>query len=247
MSEVPTFKDRLINELWLPNVKRGGDIFYPRLKKNKKMKLLTLTSDGNFQEIVKFEENNLTKKEYVVVWTHSHIKKLRLETDLSPAKVFGATRYENSAPSSSFAISKLFSFDIINLDFSSQEPVFEGGRIEKEIQSLEKTIRLQREHERTDFILIYTTLLNSNNLSYATIVDESNNISASEWWGLSSEDFSSDISDQNEKMSCIECVLNKICLKYKYQAKIEKKYFSLEEETQKCLYSIAGLLNSKRR
>ena len=208
MSEVLDLKDRLIKELWLPKTQEGSNIFFPRLKENKKMKLLTLTSDTNFQEIVEFEENNLTEKECIVVWTHSHIKKLRLETELSPAKVLGATRYENSTLRSSFAISEHFPFDIINLDFSSQQPDLESGRIEKEIQSLEKTIRLQRECQRTGFMLIYTTL-------------------------------------QMEKMTCIESVLNKICLKYNYNVEIEKKYYSLEK-SQKHLYSIAALLSSKR-
>ena len=242
MPEVLNFKDRLINELWLPNVKRGGDIFYPK-KKNKKMKLLTLTNK-NFQEIIKLEKNNITTKESITAWTYGYIKKLRLETEL-PVAIFGPTRYEDSISSSSFSLSNHFPFDIINLDFSSQDPDFEIGRVEKEIQSLEKTIRIQKQRGKNRFILIYTTLLNSNYLSYKTIVNESNNIFVSEWLGLSSEDFSSRISDQKEKMKCIETVLTEICLKYKYQAKIEMKYFSLEEN-RKYLYSIVGLLNGKR-
>lgn len=244
MSEILIFKNRLINELWLLNVKRGGNIFYPR-KKNKKMKLLTLTNDRNFQEIIRFEEENITTREYVVVWTHSHIKKLRLETELSPAKVLGATRYERSTSSSSFSISELFPFDVINLDFSSQDPDLESGRIEKEIQSLEKTIGLQREYERAGFILIYTTLLNSNNLNYESIATVSNTIYVPGWSGLSLEEFSSHIADQKEKMRCVESVMSEICSKYNYNVRIEKKYCSLGD-FQKYLYSIAGLLNSKR-
>jgi len=245
MSEVLDLKDRLIKELWLPKTQDGSNIFFPRLKKNKKMKLLTLTSDTNFQEIVEFEENNLTEKECVVVWTHSHIKKLRLETELSPAKVLGATRYENSTLRSSFAISEHFPFDIINLDFSSQQPDLESGRIEKEIQSLEKTIQLQRECQRTGFMLIYTTLLNSNELNYQGIAVASDEIHVSGWPGLGLGEFSSRIANQMEKMTCIESVLNKICLKYNYNVEIEKKYYSLEK-SQKHLYSIAALLSSKR-
>ena len=245
MPETIDFKNRLINELWLPNVKRSGDIFYPRLKKNKKMKLLTLTNDINFQEIARFEESKLIEKENVIVWTYSHIKKLRLETELAPAKVLGATRYENSASSSSSSISEHFPFDIINLDFSSQDPDLECGRIEKEVQSLEKTIRLQREHEGTGFILIYTTLLNSNDLNYESIATTSNRIHVSGWSGLYLEEFSSHIADQMEKMSCIESVMSKICLKYNYNVNIEKMHCTLEE-TRKYLYSIAGLVNSMR-
>ena len=243
MSEVFNLKDQLINELWLPYIKRGGDIFYPRLKKNKRMKLLTLTSDKNFQEIFTFQKNNLTDKEYIFAWTYSHIKKLRLETELSPAKIFGAIRYDNSASSSSFPISSYFPFDIINLDFSSQDPGLESGRIEREIESFERTIKLQREESGVNFIIIYTTLLNSNNLSYKSIAMASNNIPISGWPGLTLNEFPSKIKEQKEKMRCIEAVLAKLCLKYNYNIEIEKKHFSLKEG--KYMYSIVMLLCHK--
>lgn len=245
MSEVLNLKDRLIKELWLPETIKAGDIFFPRLKKNKKMKLLTLTNDRNFQEIIEFEENNLTEKEYIVVWTYSHIKKLRLETELSPARVLGATRYENSTSSSSFPICEHFPFDIVNLDFSSQDPDLESGRIEREIQSLEKTVRLQKERQRTGFMLIYTTLLNSNELNYQGIAAVSDEIHVSGWPGLGLGEFSPRIAGQMEKMACIQTVLNRIGLKYSYDVQIEKRYYSLKE-SQEHLYSIAALLSSTR-
>jgi len=241
MSEIILLKNQLIDTLWLPIVKRGGDIFYPRLRKNKKMKVLTLTNDRNFQEIKKFIENNLTTKERVFVWNHSLIKKLRLETELSPAIVLGTTRYEDSISSSSFSLRTYFPFDVINLDFSSQDPDLERGRIEKEIQSLEKTVKSQKEKGNERFVLIYTTLLNSNNLDYRSIVNRSNAIQVARWSGLSLESFPSSIVDPIEKVECISTVLSKICLKFDYDAEIENRCHRLGT-TPKYICSIIGLL-----
>ncbi len=224
-------KDKLIDKLWLPVVREGGKIIYPRLI-NKKMKLLTLTNDKNFQEISKFEENSLTRKEHVLVWAHGHIKKLRLETEVSPAKVLGPTRYENFILSSRPSVSDYFPFDIINLDFYSQDPEMEAGRIEKEIECLEKTIHLQREcGDKKIFVLIYTTLLNFSNLNYKSIVNT---------LGLPSQNFPSSITDQMKKIKCIEYLLSKICLKHDYNNKFQTQYYSLNKEKYIC--SIAGLV-----
>lgn len=244
MSKISEIKEQLLNDLWLPHVKRGGDIFYPKLRKSKKMKLLTLTDDTNFQEIIIFEQNNLTSKEYVVVWTYSHIKKLRLETELSPARVLGTTRYEDSISSPSFSLSSHFPFDIINLDFSSQDPDLESGRVEKEIECLENTIRLQRAQSNKGLVVIYTTLLNSNSLDYMSIVNTSNAIHVPGWSDLASGNFSPSITDQMEKIRCIESVLSKICSKYGYDVEFETRYYGIDR-TPRYVCSIVGLLSAR--
>jgi len=244
MPRISEIKTQLINNSWLPNVKVGGEILYPKLRKNKKMKLLTLTDDTNFQEITIFEQNNLTSKDYIIVWTHSHIKKLRLETELSPAKVFGPARYEDSILGPSFSLDNHFPFDIINLDFSSQNPDLESGRIEKEIQCLEKTIMLQMVHGNKGFILMYTTLLNSNNLDYINMVNTSNAIHMPGWSGLNPNDFSASITDHMGKSRCLENVLNKICSKYNYNGQFKTEYCRTNE-TRKYVCSIVGFLTAR--
>lgn len=244
MSEIPEIKTQLLSDLWLPSVRRGGDIFYPQLRKNKKMKLFTLVDDKNFQEIIIFEQNGLTSKELVTVWTYSHIKKLRLETELSPARVFGPTRYEDSISSSSFSLSSHFPFDVINLDFSSQDPEIESGRVEKEIECLEKTIMLQREQSDKGFVMIYTTLLNTNSLDPGSIISTSNALLVPGWTGISPGIFSPSITDQMEKIRFIERVLGDMCSKYNYNSEFEKRYHSVGE-TPNYICSIAVLM--KRR
>lgn len=236
-------KNELIDKFWLPTTIKWGNILRPRLKKNKRLKLLTLTSDIGFREVLKFEEGELTEREYVVAWTHSHLKKLRLETEISPAKIFGLARYENSASSSTFPIEEYFPFDMINLDFASQEPRFEVGRLEGEIKSLEQTIKLQKAKGGSTFIFVYTTILNSNELDYTSIERTSNNIPVSGWAGLPSGKFPHKIGAQTEKIMCIETVLSGICSKYKYGCQVEKQVVPLDEDKKYMVYSIALLIS----
>lgn len=238
------FKDKLLDDLWLLMVHKCGSVLFPRTKRNKQMKLLTLTNDRDYQEVTKFEENNLTNKECVTAWTYSHIKKLRLETEISPAKVVGATRYEDSVSRSSFSIGEDFPFHIINLDFSSQDPSVETGRVEKEIKSLEHTLRLQKQTGGSDFVLIYTTVLNSNHLNYGDIVQTSNSLLVSGWPGLSMTDFPSEITDHMDKGHCIQVVLRKILSKYGYNCEIHSKHIPLESEG-KYVFSVAAVVGTE--
>lgn len=235
-------RDVLIDSLWLPTAQKWGDTVRPSRKKNKRMKLLTLTSDVSFREVAKFEEGELTRREHVVAWNYSHIKKLRLETEISPAKVFGPPRYENCASSSSFPIKEYFPFDVINLDFSSQDPSLEAGRIEQEIGSVEDTIKLQKAKGGDSFVLVYTTVLNSNALDYESIVQTSNNMPMSGWSGLHSEEFPGRIGKQDEKMRCIETVVSKICSKYGYNYETEVKAISIGKRNRYVIYSVAVLV-----
>lgn len=243
MVNAPSVKNELIDKFWLPTTLKWGNVLRPRLKKNKKLKLLTLTSDVSFGEVAKFEEGGLTKKEHVVAWTYSHIKKLRLETEISPARVFGPARYETCTSRSSFPIKGHFSFDMINLDFLSQDPSFEIGRVEKEMKSLEETIRLQKEMGGDIFILMYTTVLNSNDLDYTSVVQTSNNMPVLGWAGLPSEVFPGKIGEQAEKMRCIETVLSRICSKYEYGGEIDRTAIPLGGDMKYTVYSIALLIS----
>jgi hypothetical protein len=240
MPDHDQIKTQLVRDLWLPIIKNGGDILYPRLRKNKKMKLLTLTTDTNFEEITTLVSNKLTQKERIIVWTQSYFKKVRLETGISPLIVVGGIRYEDSISSSSFPLNDHLPFDVINLDFSSQDPSFDAGRVEKEIISLEKTIRMQKNRNSNNFILIYTTILNSNHLNLTFICSASDTCQVMGWQGLTTGEYPSDISDNNQKINCIESILCKISQKYNYNYHINKMNMSLNGD--KIVFSMAGLL-----
>lgn len=240
MTNVNSMKSQMIDSLWLPTVQEGGRVFYPRLRKNKKMKLLTLTNDRNFQEVVKFQENHLTQKEYTVAWARDSFKRIRLETE-SMGVVLEAGRYEDSILSATCPVHGHFSFDIINLDFSSQDPDLEDGRIEKEIESLERTIYLQNQERGNKFVLIYTTLIDSKNIDRDYVVRASDAIRINEWSGLNLSHFPQRISDGDLKKNFIEEVIKKICQKYGYtNIKINSSTLAMPRG-QEQLYSIAGI------
>ena len=212
-----SIKSRLLDELWFPMAIKGGNIFYPRKKKNKDMKVLTLTSDTNFKEINLFLDENLAHRGDIVVWNNEFIKRMRLETELGVTMVLGSSRYENSIKNQNFPLKQYFPFDIINLDFCSQEPISEEGRVEKEVISIEETIKFQKRTE-TNFIMIYTTILDNNTLDLNKICDESDERMLRGWPGLVIDDelLNDLIDDNSKKIEGIECILNQISRKYNY-------------------------------
>lgn len=240
MVNVDALKDQLISNLWLPAVINAGNSFYPRLRKNKKMKLLSLTNDRNFNEIPRFEENKLTRREDVAVWTRDSLKRIRLETE-SVGIALGGELFENSILGSNCPLHEHFPRDVLNLDFSSQDPDSQGGRIEKELESLEKVVSLQHQNNGNNFVLIYTTILDSNNLDKDKVIQSSDAVRVQGWAGLNISNFSQPIPDENGKKSFIEEVIKKICQKYGYQhGTFNAQVIAIPSYSEK-LYSIAGV------
>ena len=121
MVSIESIKDELIEELWIPLIKEGAQKFYPKLKKNKKMKLLSLTDDSNFNEIIRMEEEKLNRMaEDNVLWTTNHLKRIRLETE-AVGIIFSDAFYGDSIEDTSDGIPTHFPRDILNLDFSFQK------------------------------------------------------------------------------------------------------------------------------
>ena len=237
-----SIKSRLLDELWFPIAIKGGNIFYPRKKKNKDMKVLTLTSDTNFKEINLFLDENLAHRGDIVVWNNEFIKRMRLETELGVTMVLGSSRYENSIKNQNFPLKQYFPFDIINLDFSSQKPISEDGRIEKEVISIEETIKFQKVTE-TNFIMIYTTLLDNNTLDLNKICDESDKRMLRRWPGLiiDEELLEGAINDNSNKIEGLDCVLSQICRKYNYSFESADKV-CINCNDGNVVYSIAAIL-----
>jgi hypothetical protein len=170
MSSLDNVKTSLLHELWLPLAINGGNQIFPHRRKHKMMKLFTLTA--NTQEVEAFEENKLTKREYVVAWHHSYLQSLRLEAALGPSKILHEGRFDDAIILDGQEIADDLLSDIVNLDFLSQQPVVSAmGRIEKEINGVSILVRILCDSQVNDFILLYTTLidhfdLNSDNLTF---------------------------------------------------------------------------------
>lgn len=243
MPEMNLIKNRLIDDLWIPTSLEGGKLFYPKLRKNKKMKILALTCDDNFNEVAKFIENKISQKGLITIWNYDRFKATRLDSEGIAGKVLGATRYEESIQGENHKVVEYFPFDILSLDFSSQDPEIENGRIEKEILGLEKTIKIQREKSQgiSGFILLYTTLINSKELNCATIIENCGNIRVQGWRnGIIFNGIPEITTDYESKIRIIESVLNQLSSKYNFDIQLNR--ISIELENLKYIYSFAGII-----
>jgi hypothetical protein len=244
MSEFDIVKSQFINELWLPCVRKSGDYFVPRKRKNKELNVFTLTSDTNCQEILSFIENGLTKQERIFAWTHSHIKKMRLETDFSDVNFLGLSKYETSIANPNFQLKEHFPFQVINLDYLCQEPRCELGRLEKELNGIERTISLQRD-KMSECVLIFTTLLNGHTMNLQAICDESDGLRMPHWSGLLNDgrDKSIPISDNHRKITLLNEILTDFSKKYHYSIELQTKSIVLPNGS--IAYSIAAILKER--
>jgi hypothetical protein len=218
-------KHLLLKNLWLPLAKDAGDSFFPKLRKNKKMRVFTLTDESNCEEISAMIEASLTTSEAIFGWASSMFKKARLETHREPIHVIGATRFEDCVTGDSTPIEECFPFDILNMDFSSQNGEGYPGRIEKEMISLEVTIRMQKERisDRKGFLLIYTTKLNSQSIHSGSIKTNSDRFIIPNWAGLNTSGLPSTATVHDEKTRVIKAFIDQLPQKYGFRITAESK------------------------
>lgn len=216
MVEIALIKDRLIDGLWVPIVIAAGKTFYSRRKKNKGMKVLTLTHHSNCRETDEFIKNKITNKELIVGWNKGTNEVIRLEGERL-GSVIGPYVYEDSIIEGRNDVQNKFPFDILNLDFSSQKPESENGRLEREILSVEHTINLQSDKGNNRMALIYTTLLDSIRLNLDEIKRNSDNIGIQGWDGLSVDELPPNATDHEEKTRCLKEILQQTFSKYQYR------------------------------
>lgn len=152
-------KTSLLGEMWLPLAQKGGEHLYPLRKKNKGMRLFTLT-DMDYQEVKVLEEKKLTKREHIVAWTNSQQQVYRLEAELGRSVILCEGRLDDAIVLDSQAVSENFPCELLNLDFLSQNPVINTiGRIEKELRVAHVLVGLLNKAELRGFVLFYTTAL----------------------------------------------------------------------------------------
>lgn len=235
-------KHRLIQELWLPLTKEAGDVFFPKLKKNKKMRLLTITEESNSEEIETLIEAGLTTNDSTYGWASSIFKKVRLETANAPIIVIGATHYEDSIVNRPDVIVEYFPFDILNIDFYSQNVEAYGGRIEKEIASLELTIRNQKGKigDKKGFVLIYTTKIDGYPLNCTSLKVDSDRLLIENWAGLIINGLPTPATINNDKKQIIEVVVGQILHKYGFTPAIQIRTHQINTDNGLIL-SVAGI------
>jgi hypothetical protein len=240
MAEIDTLRDQLIEELWLPMAREGGARFYNSRRKNKQMKLFTLTDGINFKEISRLEDNNLVQRGDCVLWVSNMIKAVRAETE-ALGVVLNGSICDELISTATCQLNPLFPCDILNLDFSSQDIYVNNSRIEKELEKVESFIVLQGQKRSKGFVLLQTTVVNSEDISRDNVKRVSDAMQSSGWGGLALDAFPPTISSNTQKMDLIKKVAELLCQKYKYNI-FKISSLSKDINTQQQLYSLAVIL-----
>lgn len=211
------YKSQLTEKFWLPKVQKYAKLLRPRLR-DKHLKILTLTSDDNYCETLRFIEHRLTSKDEIFLWTYDHHKRMRLEAERF--QVLPTAKYEDTIINSSQVISSHFPFEILNLDFFAQDPTTEEGRVELEIESVEATVRLQKMKQTESlkgFVTIYTTLFDGNAVDVGKLANRLNSYHVDGWAGIDGSAYPGSVKTMKEKVNVIERLLADISKKYGYE------------------------------
>jgi hypothetical protein len=163
-------------------------------------------------------QERLTSRDEIFLWTYDHIKRMRLEAERF--QVMPTAKYEDTIISSSQVISDHFPFEVLNLDFLSQEPTIGEGRVEMEIESIEATVRLQKAKQTVSlkgFVMIYTTPLDEIAVDVGKLANRLNAYHVDGWMGVTVSEYPSIVKSVKEKVEVIEKLLAEISKKYGYE------------------------------
>lgn len=212
------YKSQLVDNLWLDMVLKLGNLISPRKKKsNKELKLLTLTNVNNLDEVVKFTEGKIIKRSEVFGWNSKTIPKMRLEGE-GFRVVGGPTKFEKAICSDQ-DLRENFLFDIINLDYTSQNPEKIEGRLEDELNSIEQAIFLKYGHvnsDKTYYGILFTTMINNCNVDLLKINENSCDIRPPVWTGYTFNTFIDPLTDIQDKIQLIQMIFQQLEDKYSY-------------------------------
>jgi len=238
MADIDTLRDQLIEELWLPMVKEGGTHFYSR-RKNKQMKLFTLSNGVVFNGLIRLEVENLIQRGDAILWVSNMIKAVRAETE-SRGAVLSGSICDEEILGATCQLNPFFPRDILILDFPSQDPNSNGSRLERELEKVEQFMSLQNRKHCTGFVLLFNTVINNEAINGNIVKNNSDAMHEDGWGGLALGNFPQPVADNNQKPDFIKHILQSLCPKYKYRVlKIVHAVKIIDNNQQ--LVSVAGI------
>jgi len=240
MCNSSSLKDELIEKLWLPKAKEAWSIIYPRRKKHARMRMLTLSDGLDLGEVSKLEEANLVMREDSVAWVSSMNKRWRVEAENIGLVIDGHV-YDSSFLTPSCPLVSHFPFDILNLDFGSQDAEMNEGRTEIELMAFEKFVHLQGQNGKRKFLVVFTVPINSCDLDCASVVRGSDAMRVDGWGGLRLDKYSEHIVEQSDKTDFIQVIADSVIRKYGYSCHSGLVPL-LCSNSKRILFSIAGVL-----
>ena len=200
-AQISEIKSLFMSELWLPLSFHFGKLKAPRIRKYKDFRFFTLTTGFDYSEIEKFVKSNISKYDNTIAWTNNSTKKYRIETGVR-VKVFNQAKYED-INLEHHQISNFFPFDIINLDFLSQDDWNSPNKLVKVIKSYGDTVKCQDAKRSSSFLIILTVPIDDS-----PILREQFNI-LRDFPGVITKcsSFPVSIQDTDEKISFLEALL----------------------------------------
>lgn len=200
-AQISEIKSLFISELWLPVSLDLGKMKAPRIRKNKDFRFFTLTTGFDYSEIEKFVKSNISKYDKTIAWTNNSTKKYRIETGVR-VKVFNQAKYED-INLEHHQVSNFFPFDILNLDFLSQDDWNSPSKLLKVIKSYGDTVKCQDAKDSSSFLIILTVPIDDS-----PILKEQFNI-LRDFPGVITKcsSFPDSIQNSDEKISFLEALL----------------------------------------
>lgn len=238
INDFSLIKTDLASSMWKEHIIKVGDYIAKR-RKHKLLTTLTLTHSVNTSEIKQLKDDKISKKRDIVMWNCSLQVRARLESEGPISR--GGAKFEHAIIMDR-TLKDNFNFDIINLDYTSQNPGKVDGRLEDELISLEHVIiNLRKYLDGKKFSLIlFTTMINKCNVLTNTIISASNELNPRSK-PLSFSRNSNPIVNPNEKIDIISEYYNHLHEIYGIEfVSWEGKKIEINNST--FVYSVASII-----
>lgn len=218
MSYLDASKSAFLKDLWKPSLfDLTGS---PR--RNRQLKVLTLTSPYNYEEIKFMISHRMTSWNNVVPWLDNHINGIRLDsvTGKGHTRMFYGMRFEERGNRLSSLISDFCPFDVLNLDFPSQSNKCNQGKCEREFMSLNEIIKLQRQTDSRRFLAILTTELGQYSINFNHLLRDIAANSGSSITAILTKCQNNVANNIDETIECINALIAQVCSDRNYRCSI---------------------------
>lgn len=205
---------KILKEICLPTARIVGGKVYPNRRKRKNLKALILGSSEYLDPVNSLIREGLTTKDNLIVFQRELNKQLRIETD--GFNTLGGRAFESVMENQDSELLNVFPFEIIYLDFPSQEPEPIEGRAERELESIEYTISTQVSKDSKCFGLIYTSIIDSFGISPTEVFKSSSKKYVDGWYPKKFDGFGERCIEFNESVKLVDAALMVISKKYGY-------------------------------
>lgn len=174
LNDFSLIKTDLVSTMWKKHIIKVGNYIAKR-RKHKLLNTLTLTHSVNTSEIKQLKDDKISKKDDIVMWNCHLQVRMRLESEGPIAR--GGAKFEHAIGIDP-TLKENFNFDIVNLDYTSQNPRKINGRLEDELLSLEHVIINRRKclNGKKYSLILFTTMINRCDVITNAIISASNEL-----------------------------------------------------------------------